>query len=120
MERSKRVLIVDLDEELLITLEHVLEDSGFATTTTWDVGEGRALLRSGCFDFLVIGNRPPELDPQALLADMRGKGLRFGCAVLGGDDQQDRYSNLVDRIRRFPCYPQPGERAFRHEPTAEA
>lgn len=112
MERSKKVLIVDLDEDLLITLERVLEDSGFTTTTTWDVREGRALLQSGCFDFLVIGHRPPELDADAVLADSRGKGLRFGCAVLGSDDRQDRYNNLVDRIRRFPYYSQPGEKAL--------
>jgi DNA-binding NtrC family response regulator len=109
MERSKRVLIVDLDEELLILLERVLEDSGFTTTTTWDVRQGRALLQSGCFDFLVIGNRPPELDAPAFVADLRGKGLNFGCAVLGGDDREDRYTNLIDRIRCSPCYSQTGE-----------
>jgi DNA-binding NtrC family response regulator len=108
MERSKRVLIIDLDAELLIMLERVLEDSGFPTTTTWDLHQGRALLQSGCFDFLVIGNRPPELDAETVLADLRSQGLSFGCAVIGGDDRQDRYSSLVDRIRRFPCSPRSG------------
>jgi DNA-binding NtrC family response regulator len=109
MERSKRVLILDLDKELLIMLERVLEDSGYPTTTTWDIRQGRALLQSGFFDFLVIGNRPPELDADAVLVDLRDQGLRFGSAVIGGDDRQDLCSSLVDRIRRFPCHPRPGD-----------
>lgn len=38
MEGRRRVLILDFDERLLMTLERA--------TTTWDVGEGRSLMQS--------------------------------------------------------------------------
>jgi hypothetical protein len=106
MDRRTTVLVLDFDQDLLITLERVLEDSGFSTTTTWDVREGRTLMQCGCYDFFVIGNRPPELDAEVLLGDLRGQGLRFGSFVLGNPDYRNEYGNLVDRIRRFPCQAQ--------------
>jgi ActR/RegA family two-component response regulator len=56
MDRPKRVLVLDFDHDLLITLERVLEDAGFRTTTTWDVKEGVALLQSG---FRLLCDRRP-------------------------------------------------------------
>ena len=107
MEGRRRVLILDFDERLLMTLERVLEDSGFSATTTWDVGEGRALMQRNCFDFLVIGNRPPDLDAQEFIADRRRQGLSFDYFVLGspGQHHRDGYDNLIDRLRSSPCRP---------------
>lgn len=42
----KRILVLDTDPELLISLEQILEDGGYATTTTWDTGESLDLLDS--------------------------------------------------------------------------
>jgi CheY-like chemotaxis protein len=103
MDRPKRVLVLDFDHDLLITLERVLEDAGFRTTTTWDVKEGVALLQSGAFDFFVIGDRPPQLDAEALLALLRRQGLRFGSFMLGDADSYGGHGSLVDQIRRYPC-----------------
>lgn len=103
MERRKSVLLLDFDADLLITLERLLEDCGFNCTSTWHVDQGYALMESGVFDFLVIGHRPPELHAHQILADLREQGLRFGCFILGDVDRQDGFSNLLDRLRRFPC-----------------
>jgi len=103
MDRRKAVLILDFDSDLLIALEHLLEDCGFHCTSTWDVDECSQLMMSGVFDFLVIGNRPPRLRPHEIVADLRGQGLRFGLFVLGSLDHQDGFSNLIDQLRSFPC-----------------
>ena len=119
MERRKNVLVLDFNDDVLILLERVLEDSGFNTTATWDVGEALALLRNGHFDFLVLGNRPPALDAQAILANARNEGLNFGCFVLprhGADE--DGYSHLVDRIRNFPFCPERLNKAAHREAVA--
>ena len=107
MEGRQRVLILDFDERLLMTLERVLEDSGFSVATTWDVGEGRALMQGNCFDFLVIGNRPPDLDAQKLIKDLHEQGLSFDYFVLGSPDQhhRDGYDNQIDRLRSSPSRP---------------
>lgn len=113
MDRRKTVLVLDFDADLLINLERTLEDSGFSATTTWNVEEARALAKGGSFDFLVLGNRPPAIDPGAFVTEARSAGGAFGCFVLGTDDNQDGYSNLLDRIRSFPCYPVVGKKTAR-------
>ena len=103
MDRRKTVLILDFDSDLLIALERLLEGCGFDCTSTWDVNEGYELMRSGVFDFLVIGNRPRQLQPQEIATVLRRQGLRFGLFMLGDLDHQDGFSNLVDELRCFPC-----------------
>ena len=105
MDRRKAVLILDFDSELLIALEHLLENCGFNCTSTWNIDEGYELMMSGVFDFLVIGNCPPRLRPQEIVADLREQGLRFGLFILGCVDHRDGFSNLVDQLRSFPCEP---------------
>jgi CheY-like chemotaxis protein len=103
MYRRKAVLLLDFDADLLISLERLLEDSGFNCTSTWNVEQAYALMETGVFDFLVIGHRPPQLDADEILADLRLAGMRFGSFILGNLKREDGFSNLVDQLRRFPC-----------------
>lgn len=103
MNRRKTVLLLDFDAELLIALEHLLENCGFDCTSTWDVDQAFELVEARGFDFLVVGNRPPQLNPHAFFSELRERGLRFGSFILGSVDRQDGFSNLVDQLRRFPC-----------------
>ena len=103
MHGRKRVLVLDFDADLLITLEKLLEDSGFSTVTTWDVDEAVELMGTHCFDFFVIGHRPPALDAPALLEHVRNQGVQCGSFILGGAGDHDGISNLTDRIRAYPC-----------------
>ena len=114
MERRKNVLVLDFDDDVLIALERVLEDSGFSTTATWDVDEALALLRNGHFDFAVLGNRPPRLDAQAIVANARKEGFKFGTFVLPRfRTSEDRYIHLIDHIRNFPSPDRPKKAAVR-------
>ena len=102
MSGGTRVLVLDFDENLLMRLEQLLEDSGFSTTTSWDVGEALNLLQSGYFDFLVVGNRPPKLDPVNILKEVRQRGVRCGHFVmLSPETTQDFYTSLIARIRTY-------------------
>jgi CheY-like chemotaxis protein len=103
MDRKKKVLLLDHDADLLIALERLLEDCGFDCTSTWDLDQGCALMETGVYDFLVIGNRPPYLNPHDVLSDLRREGLRFGSFILGNLDHQDGFSNLLDQLRSYPC-----------------
>lgn len=71
-EGLPRVLILDTDPDVLITLQQVLEHAKLDTTITWDEAEARQLLHTRSFDLVLIGDHPPEVDALAILRD-------FGC-----------------------------------------
>ena len=64
---KKRILISDCDPDVLITLERVLEDAGFDTTTAMTQEETVRLLAQGDFDLLLAADHPPELSCAELL-----------------------------------------------------
>jgi DNA-binding response OmpR family regulator len=68
-----RVLICDSDPEVLIDLERVLEDMGFATTTTWNVPDLGRLLGECSFNLLIVGDHPPQMDAEVIFNELRGQ-----------------------------------------------
>ncbi len=80
--RRKRILIVDMDSDVLISMEHLLEDEGFDTTTTRDMYEAFALLGSHHIDLVVIGHHPPEVSSEQLLRQLRDGRKRAPCLVM--------------------------------------
>ena len=80
--RKKRIIILDYDERVLIEMERILEDEGFETTTTWDVGEASDLLANGNFDLLLLGEHPPEVRCAEFLKTLRTRRTRAPCIVL--------------------------------------
>ena len=60
MKKSKEVLIVDSHEEVLISLEKLLEDAGFTTTTAWSAQEAEILLKAHPFEVVLVGDRLPD------------------------------------------------------------
>ena len=81
-EGSRRILIVDLDADTLITLQHVLEDAGLDTTITWDENEARRLLKSKSFDLILVGDHPPELKAETVLREFRSRDTSYPCLIL--------------------------------------
>ncbi|HYH01214.1 MAG TPA: response regulator [Terriglobales bacterium] len=71
MNRRKRVLIVDKDEGVLISLEHLLEDEGFDTRTTWSAREALEYALSQRCDLLVMGDQLPDLSCEQLLREIQ-------------------------------------------------
>lgn len=80
--RYCRILILDTDAETLITLERILQDAGCDTTTTWSPIEARQLFEGSYFDFLIVGDHPPELDAAMILRDVQGQGCCGACLVM--------------------------------------
>ena len=65
--RHKRVLIVDGHEEVLISLEKLLEDAGFNTTTSWTAADAARFLRSTQYDVVLVNEYLPDCYCEALL-----------------------------------------------------
>lgn len=77
-----RILVLDVDERTLIRLEQVLEEAGFDTTTTWDISEALLLLERACFDLIVVGDHPPEIDAYGMLCQPQSVARDVRCIVM--------------------------------------
>ena len=83
-ELLRRVLILDTDPEMLITLQQVLEAEEVDTTITWDEAEARQLLETGAFRLVLIGDHPPEINAATILHDASLQSASFEILILGG------------------------------------
>jgi CheY-like chemotaxis protein len=82
MRGRERILVLDIDEQLLVELEGLLENQGFETTTTWEYREALQLLQSHEFDFVLVGDHPPDIDPSELLKQLHAMQSSPPCIVL--------------------------------------
>ena len=80
--RRCKVLVVDWNENTLITLQHVLENDGVDTTITWDEAEARQLIKATRFDLLLVGDRLPDLGAETILHDLTANMLSCPCLLL--------------------------------------
>ena len=65
--QRKKILIADCHEEILITLQKLLEDAGFDTTTVWTARDFVGSLHSGTFDLVLINEYLPDARCEELL-----------------------------------------------------
>jgi CheY-like chemotaxis protein len=66
-QQRKTILIVDDDEQVLIELEHLLEDQGYNTTTAWSGHEALQLLQQRSFDFILMDGDLSDLTRDDLI-----------------------------------------------------
>lgn len=68
---TARILIVDNDEEILVNLERVLEDQGYATATAINYQQALMLLSLRPFDLLVLDDHLSDRDSIEVVVDLR-------------------------------------------------
>ncbi len=78
----KKVLIADCHEEVLIVLEHMLEDAGFDTTTAWTAGDALRLLESPSFDLVLLNEYLPDAECEDVLMALQKKRSQVPCIVM--------------------------------------
>jgi DNA-binding response OmpR family regulator len=102
--RLRRVLILDTDPETLIALQHVLEEAGFDVTITWDEGEACQSLGTSRFDFILIGDHPPELDAAAILNGFSFRGTGPTVLILSAivDENDAEYFRRLGALDVIP------------------
>ena len=65
-----KILIVDDDEDALITLERLLEEEGYSTVAAWSGKEALALSDRADFDLLLIDEHGADISLESLLAEL--------------------------------------------------
>lgn len=78
----KRVLVADCHEEVLITLERMLEDAGFDTTTVWTAEDALSVLDSKSFDLILVNEYLPDAECEDVLNALHKKGTEIPCIVM--------------------------------------
>jgi|SRR5215469_1767365 len=81
--RRCKVLILNWNEDTLISLQRVLETGGVDTSITWDEAEARTLIKNRSFDLLLLGVHPPELCAETILRDFKSNMISCPCLLLG-------------------------------------
>jgi len=66
-----KILIADNDEDVLVTLEWVLENEGYATTTAVNHEEASKILVQKAIDLLVLDDYLADRDASQVLSDLR-------------------------------------------------
>ena len=82
IKSGTKVLIVDNDEDVLIALERVLEDEGYATATADCLGEASRLLSRSAFAGLVLDDYLSEADSIVALTELRRLGVTPPAVVV--------------------------------------
>lgn len=68
---KRRILVIDDDERVLISLECLLEDRGYETTTAWSGQEGLALLRAQRFDMVLLDDYLRDIELEEIFSEIR-------------------------------------------------
>jgi CheY-like chemotaxis protein len=69
---KKRILVIDDDEQVLISLECLLENEGYETTVAWSGQEGLTLLRSKAFDLVLLDDYLRDIEHEEIFNAIRG------------------------------------------------
>ena len=103
-KQSRRVLILDTDEDTLLTLQRLLEQSEINTTVTWDEAEAWQLLGTAHFDLILLGDHPPELDPAAIINSLSFRGTCPPVLILGAviSEEDGEYFQRLGAIGVVP------------------
>lgn len=75
-KEPRKILIADNDENVLIALEHVLENGGYATATALSHHEALKLLAEESFDLCVLDDYLSDNDSVGVLTEFREAGRR--------------------------------------------
>lgn len=75
-QRSRKVLIADNDEDVLLALEWTLESEGYDTVVALNDDEVRQILIHNACDLLVLDDYLSEKDSSQVLADLTRAGIK--------------------------------------------
>lgn len=110
-KKQMNLLIADNDENVLIALERVFEDEGYATTTVVSHEEIATLMSEVDFDLIVLDDHLSDADSVQVLTDFQCAGLRPVVIVTfnryPATDQRVRLRDLgVSALIRKTAHPE--------------
>ena len=68
---KKRILVIDDDEQVLISLQCLLENEGYDSTVAWSGQEGLSLLRSKAYDLILLDDYLRDIEDEEIFNHIR-------------------------------------------------
>jgi two-component system response regulator PfeR len=93
--RRAKVLIVDCDEDVLITFERLLEDEGYETTTAWTGQDARKAVQGQTFDLVLVNEYLPDMKLEDFISALRHRGYNVPCIVMQLSADRINYTGLT-------------------------
>ena len=106
---KKRVLVIDDDEQVLISLECFLENEGYETTVAWSGQEGLALLRSRPFDLVLLDDYLRDIGHEDIFNEIRGMEIQPPVILTESAGMPDAGRSFLEMgatavvYKRAPC-----------------
>ncbi len=98
----KRVLVVDDDERVLMSLERLLEDEGYDTTMAWGGREALGLLGESSFDLVLLDDHLPDATSEEILKQLNRVQGRTPVLVMQTSSLADE--RAAQLARQGACY----------------
>ena len=95
MQEPGRVLLVEDDENLRLTLADVLRDEGYSVAAAADVAAAESLLAAASFDVIILDVMLPDGDGYSLCAALKKRGAAARVLMLTARTLED------DLVRGF-------------------
>ena len=96
-----KILIVDDDEDALITLERLLEEEGYSTATAWSGKEALALSDRSDFDLLLVDEHGADVCLEPLLAELRVRQPRAFPLIMHSGRSRSANSPAHDSVCKW-------------------
>lgn len=93
---AQRVLLIEDDKPLRLTLSATLKAEGYAVTEAGSVTSARQSLAEHKTDLIVLDLGLPDHDGMSLLRELRGAGDLTPCVVLTARDDEDSKVTALD------------------------
>jgi CheY-like chemotaxis protein len=97
-QAGRRVLIVDHDENVLITLKRLLEEARYDTTTAQSGMKALQLLRQRAFDLVLLDDHLPDVSGEEVVRHVKSAGAGTPVVVVQSgtpsDDLTVQYARL--------------------------
>jgi DNA-binding response OmpR family regulator len=81
---TKKVLLIDDDEELCDELSEVLSGEGYEVSVVFDGLQGKELVEKSAFDILLLDMKLPGLSGREILESVRKTNPKLKILILSG------------------------------------
>lgn len=90
LNKNKKILVIDDDEELCEEVSGILEGEGYTVSTAFDGQQAKDLIDRGNFDLLLLDMKIPAIKGSEILKNIKAKNLKAKVIVLTGSPSVDK------------------------------
>jgi two-component system response regulator ChvI len=111
---KKRILVVDDEPDIGLTLKIILERYGFTVDSFADPETALKNFKPGLYDLIILDIKMPEISGFELYSKFKSNDANFKALFLTALRELDDYDDLKKKV-----FPKMGERHFIQKPISE-